>query len=113
MSKKNKGRADGLVYSTNQDFYNDFEEEQQDINTLPKNQQKLRVKLDSKQRAGKVVTLVEGFAGTEDDLKDLGKDIKTKCGTGGSVKDGLIIIQGDYKEKIIGWLRDWGYTLTK
>jgi len=113
MSKKNKGRADGLVYSTNQDFYNDFEEEQQDINTLPKNQQKLRVKLDSKQRAGKLVTLVEGFAGTDDDLKDLGKDIKTKCGTGGSVKDGLIIIQGDYKEKIIGWLRDWGYTLTK
>ncbi len=113
MSKKNKGRADGLVYSTNQDFYNDFEEEQQDTNTLPKNKQKLRVKLDSKQRAGKLVTLVEGFAGTEDDLKDLGKDIKTKCGTGGSVKDGLIIIQGDYKEKIIGWLRDWGYTLTK
>ena len=113
MSKKNKGRADGLVYSTNQEFYNDFEDEQQDINTLPKHQQKLRVKLDSKQRAGKVVTLVEGFAGTEDDLKDLGKDIKTKCGTGGSVKDGLIIIQGDYKEKIIGWLRDWGYTLTK
>jgi translation initiation factor 1 len=113
MSKKNKGRADGLVYSTNQDFYNDFEEEQQDVNTAPKNKQKLRVKLDSKQRAGKLVTLVEGFAGTDDDLKDLGKDIKTKCGTGGSVKDGLIIIQGDYKEKIIGWLRDWGYTLTK
>lgn len=112
MSKKHKGRTDGLVYSTNQDYYNDFEEEQS-AETLPKNQQKLRVKLDSKQRAGKVVTLVEGFAGTEDDLKDLGKDIKTKCGTGGSVKDGLIIIQGDYKEKIIGWLRDWGYALTK
>lgn len=112
MSKKHKGRADGLVYSTNQDYYNDFEEEQS-AETLSKNQQKLRVKLDSKQRAGKVVTLVEGFAGTEDDLKDLGKDIKTKCGTGGSVKDGLIIIQGDYKEKIIGWLRDWGYALTK
>lgn len=113
MSKKNKGRADGLVYSTNQDFYNDFGEEQQDAETLPKNKQKLRVKLDSKQRAGKLVTLVEGFTGTDDDLKTLGKDIKTKCGTGGSVKDGLIIIQGDYKEKIIGWLRDWGYTLTK
>ncbi|HEY9178240.1 MAG TPA: translation initiation factor [Flavipsychrobacter sp.] len=113
MSKKNKGRADGLVYSTNQDFYNDFGEEQQDAETLPKNKQKLRVKLDSKQRAGKLVTLVEGYTGTDDDLKTLGKDIKTKCGTGGSVKDGLIIIQGDYKEKIIGWLRDWGYTLTK
>ena len=102
MSKKHKGRSDGLVYSTNQDYYNDFEEEQ-DAGTAPKNQQRLRVKLDTKQRAGKVVTLVEGFSGTEDDLKDLGKDIKTKCGTGGSVKDGLIIIQGDYKEKIIGW----------
>ncbi len=112
MSKKHKGRSDGLVYSTNQDYYNDFEEEQ-DAETAPKNLQRLRVKLDTKQRAGKVVTLVEGFQGTDDDLKDLGKDIKTKCGTGGSVKDGLIIIQGDYKEKIIGWLRDWGYALTK
>jgi translation initiation factor 1 len=113
MSKKNKGRTDGLVYSTNQDFYNDFEPEQNDADTLPKDKQKLRIKLDSKQRAGKLVTLVENFVGTEDDLKDLGKELKTKCGTGGSVKDGLIIIQGDYKEKIIGWLRDWGYVLTK
>ena len=112
MSKKHKGRPDGLVYSTNEDFYNDYGEGQ-DPDTLPKNLQKLRVKLDTKQRAGKVVTLVEGFQGTEDDLKDLGKDIKTKCGTGGSVKDGLVIIQGDYKEKIIGWLKDWGYVLTK
>lgn len=113
MSKKNKGRADGLVYSTNQDFYKDFEEEEQAMENLPKNQQKLRVKLDSKQRGGKIVTLVEGFSGTEDGLKDLGKELKTKCGAGGSVKEGLIIIQGDYKEKIIGWLRDWGYALTK
>lgn len=113
MSKKNKGRANGLVYSTNQDFYKDFEEEEQAMENLPKNQQKLRVKLDSKQRGGKIVTLVEGFSGTEDGLKDLGKELKTKCGAGGSVKEGLIIIQGDYKEKIIGWLRDWGYALTK
>lgn len=113
MSKKNKGRGDGLVYSTNQDFFNDFEEESNSEETLPKARQKLRIKLDSKQRAGKIVTIVEGFMGTDEDLKDLGKEIKTKCGTGGSVKEGLIIIQGDYKEKIIGWLRDWGYTLTK
>jgi translation initiation factor 1 len=112
MSKKNKGRQDGLVYSTNQDYYNDFEEGPSD-ETLPKDKQKLRVKLDSKQRAGKIVTLVEGFTGTNEDLEALGKQLKTKCGTGGSAKDGLIIIQGDYKEKIIGWLKDWGYTDTK
>lgn len=113
MSKKNKGRNDGLVYSTNQDFYNDYDEPQGNAETLPKEKQKLRVKLDSKQRAGKIVTLVEGFSGTEDDLETLGKQLKTKCGTGGSAKEGLIIIQGDYKEKIIGWLKDWGYVLTK
>lgn len=113
MSKKNKGRSDGLVYSTNQDYFDDFEEQQDNEDTLPADQQKLKVKLDTKQRAGKVVTLVEGFVGTDDDLKDLGKQIKTKCGTGGSVKDGLIIIQGDYKEKITGWLKDWGYNRTK
>ena len=112
-SKKNKGRADGLVYSTNQDYYNEFEEERAEPGTLSKEKQKLRVKLDTKQRAGKVVTLVDGFVGTGDDLEALGKQIKTKCGTGGSVKDGLIIIQGDYRDKILGWLKDWGYTGTK
>lgn len=113
MSKKHKGRPDGLVFSTNQDYYNDYEETSSDAETLPKDKQKLRVKLDTKQRAGKVVTLVEGFVGTAEDLESLGKQLKTKCGTGGSAKDGLIIIQGDYKEKITGWLKDWGYVLTK
>ena len=112
MSKKNKGRGDGLVFSTNQDYFNDFSEDQ-NADTLPKNQQKLRVRIETKHRGGKTATLVDGFIGTEDDLKELGKELKTKCATGGSAKDGLIIIQGDYKEKIIGWLRDWGYTLTK
>lgn len=112
MSKKHKGRPDGLVYSTNNDFYNDYPEEAA-AETAPKDKQKLRVKLDTKQRAGKVVTLVEGFSGTEEDLEALGKQLKTKCGTGGSAKDGLILVQGDYKEKIIAWLRDWGYTQTK
>ncbi len=112
MSKKHKGRADGLVYSTNQDFYNDHSEANNEA-TLAKNEQRLRVKLDSKQRAGKIVTLVEGFIGTDEDMEALGKQLKTKCGAGGSVKDGLIIIQGDYKEKIIAWLKDWGYSLTK
>ena len=100
MSKKNTTRPDGLAYSTNKDFFNDFPEEEA-LETQPKDKQKLRVKLDSKQRAGKVVTLVEGFNGTNDDMEALGKQLKTKCGAGGSAKDGLIIIQGDYKEKII------------
>jgi translation initiation factor 1 len=112
MSKKHKGRPDGLVYSTNNDFYNDYPEEPAG-ETAPKDKQKLRVKLDTKQRAGKVVTLVEGFSGTEEDLEALGKQLKTKCGAGGSAKDGLILVQGDYKEKIIAWLKDWGYTQTK
>ena len=113
MSKKNKGRGDGLVYSTNQDYYQDYDEPVSDAATLPKEKQKLRVKLDSKQRAGKIVTLVENFVGTQEDLETLGKQLKTKCGAGGSTKDGLIIVQGDYKDKIINWLKEWGYSLTK
>ncbi len=112
MSKKHSARPDGLAYSTNKDFFNDFPAEEP-AETLPKSQQKLRIKLDTKQRAGKVVTLVDGFIGTNDDIEALGKQLKTKCGTGGSVKDGFIIIQGDYKDKIITWLKDWGYTQTK
>ncbi len=112
MSKKHNARPDGLAYSTNKDFFNDYQDEPAG-ETLAKDKQKLRVKLDTKQRAGKIVTLVEGFIGTADDLEALGKQLKTKCGTGGSAKDGLIIIQGDYREKIIAWLKDWGYVLTK
>lgn len=112
MSNKSKPRPDGLVYSTNNDYYNNYPEEPAS-ETLPKEKQKLRVKLDSKQRAGKVVTLVEGFIGTIEDLEALGKQLKTKCGAGGSAKDGLILIQGDYKEKVINWLKDWGYILVK
>jgi len=113
MSKKKQGRSDGLVFSTNQDYYNDYQEESSAQETLPKEKQKLRVKLDTKQRAGKVVTIIENFIGSSDDLEALGKQLKTKCGTGGSVKDALIMIQGDYREKIINWLKDWGYSGTK
>jgi translation initiation factor 1 len=113
MSKKHNARPDGLVYSTNNNYYNDYTSEPNNEVTLSKDKQKLRVKLDSKQRAGKVVTLVEGFIGTNEDLEALGKQLKTKCGAGGSAKDGLILVQGDYKEKIITWLKDWGYVLTK
>ena len=112
MSKKHIARPDGLAYSTNKDFFNDFPEEEAQ-ETLPKEKQKLRVKLDTKQRAGKVVTLIDGFVGTTDDIEALGKQLKTKCGAGGSVKDGFIIIQGDYKDKVITWLKDWGYAGTK
>lgn len=107
MSKK-KNSSGGIVYSTDPNFSYP-QEEQEEQATLPPAQQQLKVTLDKKQRAGKTVTVVDGFTGTESDLEKLGKDLKTKCGTGGSVKDGLILIQGDYKEKIVKWLQDWGY----
>lgn len=113
MSKKNQSRPDGLAYSTNKDYFNDYTPDNYAQETLPRDKQKLRVQLDTKQRAGKVVTLVTGFTGTEEDLEILGKTLKTKCGTGGSVKDGMIIIQGDCKIKIIDVLKKDGYSLTK
>jgi translation initiation factor 1 len=108
MSKK-KFDTGGLVYSTNPNF--SVEEEQEEQETLSISEQKLKVKLDTKQRAGKVVTLVEGFIGTLSDLENLGKQLKTKCGTGGSAKDGQIIIQGDYKIKVIDNLQKMGYSV--
>ena len=112
MAQKKPIRLDGLVYSTNQQFFEDFDPPAA-TETIPKNQQKLRVLLDKKQRAGKVVTLISGFIGASDDLEALGKQLKTKCGTGGSVKEEQILIQGDYQTKIITWLKEWGYSLTK
>jgi translation initiation factor 1 len=112
MSKKNQSRPDGLAYSTNKDFFNDYPEPES-VETLPKEKQRLRVKLDTKQRAGKVVTLVDCFTGTAEDMEALAKQLKTKCGAGGSVKDGYIIIQGDYREKVLTRLKEWGYTQTK
>ena len=102
-----------MVYSTNPGYMSQFEPEAAESATLPKDKQKLRVKLDTKQRAGKVVTLIEGFAGKAEDLASLGKELKTKCSAGGSVKDGLIMIQGDYKEQVTGWLKEWGYVGVK
>ncbi len=111
MSKKNKKWVN-VVYSTNPDFkYEQELEEQSD--TLEKNQQKLYVSIDRKQRAGKEVTLIEGFVGVEDDLKELGKLIKTKCGVGGTVKENEILIQGNFKDKIFDILIKEGYTQTK
>ncbi|MBQ8602866.1 MAG: translation initiation factor [Bacteroides sp.] len=101
-----------VVYSTNPDFnYECIEEEQAE--TLPKNQQKLRVGIEKKGRGGKTVTIIKGFIGSEDDLKDLSKWLKTKCGVGGSAKEGEIIIQGDFKQRIIELLKVEGYTQTK
>ena len=110
MSAKFKNSR--MVYSTNPD-YNDWEEESNEIETLEPRQQKLYVSIDRKQRKGKQVTLVEGFVGTNDDLKELGKKLKSKCGVGGSVKDGDIIIQGDFKGKIFDLLVDMGYNCKK
>ena len=101
-----------VVYSTNPDYQYE-NEEMEEAETLPKNQQKLRVCMEKKGRGGKTVTLIKGFVGTEDDLKELGKLLKTKCGVGGSVKDDEIIIQGDFKQRIIDLLKTEGYTQTK
>lgn len=101
-----------VVYSTNPDFKyitNDEEEAE----TPDKKQQKLRVSIEKKGRGGKTVTVINGFIGRENDLKELGKLLKTKCGVGGSVKDGEILIQGEFKQRIINLLKTEGYTQTK
>ena len=101
-----------VVYSTNPNYeYENLNEEEDE--TLKKQQQKLRVSIEKKGRGGKTVTLITGFIGKEDDLKELGKLLKTKCGVGGSAKDGEIIIQGEFKQRIIDLLKAEGYTQTK
>ena len=98
----------GVVFSTNPDYeYDNEQEEEQE--TIPANQQDLRVSLDRKKRKGKSVTLISGFIGSEEDLKSLGKTLKTKCGVGGTAKEGEILIQGDFRRKIIELLKSSGY----
>src|SRR5690349_6148143 len=111
MSKK-RNTTNGIIYSTDPDF-KPMDEETSQPSTLSPAEQKLRVLLDKKQRAGKAVTLIDGFQGSLDDLETVGKTLKTFCGTGGSVKDGLVIIQGDQREKVLQWLIKNGYRQTK
>lgn len=111
MAKKNKPDNRGYVYSTDPDFR--FEQKYEKAETLPLVQQKLRIRLDTKRRAGKAVTLIEGFVGTNDDLEILGKKLKSFCGTGGSAKDGEIIVQGDQRVKVMQWLLRNGYSGSK
>ena len=111
MSKK-KLSFDGIVFSTDPTFKTD-QDEQQVTETLAPNQQKLRIKLDTKHRAGKAVTLITGFVGKGNDIETLGKQLKNYCGTGGSVKDGEIIVQGDNRDKILQWLQKNGYSSTR
>ena len=112
MSKKNKPDSRGFVYSTDPGF--SFQPEENEVQeTLPAAQQKLKIKLETKHRAGKAVSLIAGFIGVNEDLEDLGKKLKNFCGTGGSVKDGEIIIQGDQRDKILQWLLKNGYKQTK
>ena len=119
MSKKNKNKKQnkrkkdsGVVYSTDPNFQYSSQEQEEE-QTLPPNQQDLRVSLDKRHRKGKEVTLITGFVGSEDDLKDLGKELKSKLGVGGSAKNGELLIQGDFRDQVMQLLTDKGYKAKK
>ena len=109
---KDKTSRSGIVYSTDPGFKG-FEEEQEQSISLSPAAQKLKVRLETKHRAGKAVTLLEGFSGTTTEKEEIGKKLKTFCGTGGSVKEGEIIIQGDNRDKVLQWLLKNGYKNSK
>ena len=112
MNKKKNSSTGGIIFSTDPQFK--FESDDSPAQeTLKPELQKLKVRLDTKQRAGKAVTLVEGYIGVENDLEELGKKVKSFCGTGGSVKDNQVIIQGDQREKVLQWLLKNGFKNTK
>jgi len=114
MSKKSRRDRIDIVYSTNPDFGYEYNEEHEEQEMASPAKQKLKVYLDSKaKKKGKQATLISGFVGKEDDLKELAKLLKTKCAVGGSVKDGDIIIQGDFRDKIIQILTGEGYGAKK
>ena len=105
--KEHKGRS-GVVYSTSEEF-NYLYDGETESKTLPIEKQKIKVLLDSKGRAGKTVTVVTGFVGTTSDLEDLGKKLKNKLGVGGSVKEGEVLIQGDFRARLVPLLSEMGY----
>jgi translation initiation factor 1 len=111
MAKKNKPDTRGFVYSTNPNFH--FEEEKGNNETIPANKQQLKIRTDTGMRGGKIVTLIQGFAGKTEDLEEMGKQLKNFCGTGGSVKEGYIIIQGDQRDKVMQWMGKNGYVKAK
>jgi translation initiation factor 1 len=109
MTKK---KPDGIVYSTNPDFKYHYEgEEQQE--TMPATLQSLRIWLEKNHRGGKLLTVIKGFIGSEEDIKDLARKLKTSCGTGGSAKEGDILLQGDFRDKVLNLLTSWGYPAKK
>lgn len=101
-----------VVYSTNPDFKYESEEEEGQV-SLPKEKQTLRIELDKRNRKGKSVTLITNFTGTEDDLQDLAKFLKTRCGVGGSARDGEILLQGDFRQKVLELLQKEGYAKSR
>ena len=112
MKKNDWKERLNVVYSTNPDYQYE-KEDQEEETTILKEKQALRILLDKRNRGGKQVTLITGFRGTSDDLMSLGKLLKTKCGVGGSAKDGEIIIQGDFRQKLLQILQKEGYTKTR
>lgn len=108
MAKKKKQRFDGIVYSTDDDFEYNYDDVEEEETPMP-SQQDLRILLDRKIKGGKHATKITGFVGKEEDLKALGKRLKQLCGAGGSAKEGIIIIQGDFREKVGKELQKQGY----
>ena len=110
MSKNKKSRnAVGVVYSTNPDYQYQYDDSDEQLETLPPAKQRLHVRMERSGRGGKTVTVVDNFVGSDDDLQALGRTLKTKCGVGGTAKDGQIIIQGDFREHIATLLKELGY----
>ena len=110
MSKNKKSRnAVGVVYSTNPDYQYQYDDSDEQLETLPPAKQRLHVRMERSGRGGKTVTVVDNFVGSDDDLQALGRTLKTKCGVGGTAKDGQIIIQGDFRERITTLLKELGY----